>query len=239
MPPRLSLRLPSALLAALLLTAALTFLHAPAAQAAGHRIVMSGYAFGPRSLTITAGDTVTWVNQDTAPHDVKTTSGPASLHSPMLNKGGTWSYTFAAAGTYGYVCTVHPGMTAQIFVTAAATRAPAPSPPSAHDMPMPAGPSSAHTRSPASAAPPHHSGTAAAPAASDSPTASTAPAAAGAAPAQPAAASAAQPADATRPLDPLLVLAGVIAGVAVLCLLLVGSRSAAAPATASDNAKQS
>ncbi|MFI7295060.1 hypothetical protein [Streptomyces sp. NPDC050121] len=48
-----------------------------------------------------------------------------------------------------------------------------------------------------------------------------------------------QPVGATRPLDPLLVLAGVIAGVAVLCLLLVGSRSAAATATASDTAKQS
>jgi len=36
-----------------------------------------------------------------------------------------------------------------------------------------------------------------------------------------------------RPLDPLLVLAGLIAGVAVICLLLVGSRSANATAAAS------
>lgn len=235
MPPRLTPRSPRALLAALLLTAALTFLQAPAAQATGHQIVMSGYAFGPRSLTITTGDTVTWTNQDTAPHDVKTTSAPVSFHSPMLNKGGTWSYTFTTAGTYSYVCTVHPGMTAQIVVKAAATRAPAPSPTSHHDMPMAPGPSSAHTRSPASAAPTHHSGTSAAPAASDTPTPSIAPAAA---PAQPEATSAAQPADTTRPLDPLLVLAGVIAGVAVLCLLLVGSRSAATTAAASNNSEQ-
>lgn len=235
MPPRLTPRSPRALLAALLLTAALTFLQAPAAQAAGHQIVMSGYAFGPRSLTITTGDTVTWTNQDTAPHDVKTTSAPVSFHSPMLNKGGTWSYTFTTAGTYSYVCTVHPGMTAQIVVKAAATRAPAPSPTSHHDMPMAPGPSSAHTRSPASAAPTHHSGTSAAPAASDTPTPSIAPAAA---PAQPEATSAAQPAGTTRPLDPLLVLAGVIAGVAVLCLLLVGSRSAATTAAASNNSEQ-
>ncbi|MGW2835310.1 cupredoxin domain-containing protein [Streptomyces sp. NPDC001286] len=234
MPPRLTLRIPGALLAALLLTAALTFLQAPAAQAAGHQIVMSGYAFGPRTLTITAGDTVTWVNQDTAPHDVKTSSGPSSFHSPMLNKGGTWSYAFTTAGTYGYVCTVHPGMTAQIVVRAAATRAPAPSPTSHHTMPMAPGPNPAHTRSPASGAPAHHSAKAAAPAASDSPTASTVPAAA----AQPEATPAAQPAGATRPLDPLLVLAGIIAGVAVLCLLLVGSRSAAAATAASANGKE-
>ncbi|MDC2956832.1 plastocyanin/azurin family copper-binding protein [Streptomyces gilvifuscus] len=234
MPPRLTLRIPRALLAALLLTAALTFLPAPAAQAAGHQIVMSGYAFGPRSLTIMAGDTVTWVNHDTAPHDVKTVSGPASFHSPMLNKGGTWSYAFTTAGTYGYICTVHPGMTAQIVVRAAATRAPAPSPTSHHDTPMMPGPSSAHTPSPASAAPAHHSATAAAPAASDSPTASAVPAAA----AQPEATPAAQPAGATRPLDPLLVLAGIVAGVAVLCLLLVGSRSAAAATAASGDVEE-
>jgi multisubunit Na+/H+ antiporter MnhC subunit len=44
-----------------------------------------------------------------------------------------------------------------------------------------------------------------------------------------------------RPLDPLLVLAGIVAGVAVLCLLLVGSRAAApygnAPGTVQGNAR--
>jgi multisubunit Na+/H+ antiporter MnhC subunit len=49
--------------------------------------------------------------------------------------------------------------------------------------------------------------------------------------AQPAQAAAAT--DTARPLDPLLVLAGLVAGFAVLCLLLVGSRSAAASASAS------
>ncbi|MFB6674857.1 plastocyanin/azurin family copper-binding protein [Streptomyces sp. NPDC056390] len=185
---------------------------------------MSGYAFGPRALTITAGDTVTWVNQDSAPHDVKTTSGPESVRSPMLDKGGTWSHTFTVAGSYGYVCTVHPGMTAQLVVKTAATRKPAPELP-AHQHGDPA-PSSAASpaREPAPAttsAHPHGTKSAAAAAPAPSSAAPSTPADPGPQ-AQPAAA-----ADTARPLDPLLILAGVVAGVAVLCLLLVGSRSAA------------
>ncbi|MFG2794274.1 plastocyanin/azurin family copper-binding protein [Streptomyces sp. NPDC048419] len=189
---------------------------------------MSGYAFSPRVLTINAGDTVTWTNQDQAPHDVKTTSGPASIHSPMLDKGGTWSHTFATAETYGYVCTVHPNMTAQLVVEPAA----APTN-TAHQHPTSAAPA---TR-PAPAKPPSMrmspTAKAAAPAASKkddqspSPTATTSTSAAPRA-AQPAL-DTRNAASATRPLNPLLLLTGVIAGVAVLCLLLVGSRSAAFP----------
>ena len=213
----------TALLGALFLAGAALVLPAPAVQAAaGHQVLMSGYAFSPRTLTITAGDTVTWTNQDQAPHDVETTSGPASVHSPMLSKGGSWSHTFTTPGTYGYVCTVHPGMTAQLVVEAAAAPAP-----TVHQHPTAAAPA---TR-PATAMPSMHMGhsaKAAAPGASKqedpspSPTAS-APAAA----AQPAVAPQ-NAASATRPLSPLLLLTGVVAGVAVLCLLLVGSRSAAA-----------
>ena len=90
---------PTALLGALFVTGAAVVLPATAAEAAGtHQVVMSGYAFAPRSLTVAAGDTVTWTNRDQAPHDVKTTSGPASVHSPMLSKGGSWSHTFTIRG---------------------------------------------------------------------------------------------------------------------------------------------
>lgn len=128
--PRLTHRAARLALATVIGSGAVVFLPVPAAHAAGHQVLMSDYKFGPRTLTIPVGDSVTWVNQDTAPHDVKTTSGPASVHSPMLDKGGTWSHTFTKAGSYGYVCTVHPGMTGGIVVKAAATtRAPAPSTP--------------------------------------------------------------------------------------------------------------
>ncbi|MFF1568688.1 plastocyanin/azurin family copper-binding protein [Streptomyces sp. NPDC058293] len=215
------------LLAALLTTGSVTFLGTPPAQAASRQVVMSGYAFGPRSVTITAGDTVTWVNQDQAPHDVKTTSGPEPIHSPMLNKGGSWSHTFTGAGTYGYVCTVHPDMTAQLVVEPAAAPAPT-SHPATHQHPSSAPAAARHTHSSDAATPSahtHHS-TKATP---------TTPARTSATETSTTSAAAAQPptpvqgaASDTRPLDPLLLLAGVVAGIAVLCLLLVGSRSATA-----------
>ncbi|MFF4838281.1 plastocyanin/azurin family copper-binding protein [Streptomyces sp. NPDC001315] len=219
------------LLAALLLASTFTFLApCPAHAATSYRVVMSNYAFSPRSLTITAGDTVTWVNQDQAPHDVKTTSGPESIHSPLLSKGGSWSHTFTTPGSYGYVCTVHPGMSAQLVVKAAA-----PTPTTHPTVQQHAGstPSAAQPAQSAPAVgPTAHAGhsASAAPPAPGSPSASAAVAAAAAAPTQQAAAPADSTTSAARPLDPLLLLAGIVAGVAVLCLLLVGSRSAAAGA---------
>ncbi|MFI6008580.1 cupredoxin family copper-binding protein [Streptomyces sp. NPDC051243] len=204
------------------------------ASAATYRVTMSGYAYSPATLTIPAGSTVTWTNQDTAPHDVKTTSAPAAFHSPMLDKGGSWSFTFTTAGTYAYYCTVHPSMTARIVVQAAPATTPAAAP--THEHPetgtAPGNRSSGHhptapsrttptrtpSRSPARSTPPA-SAPASAPAAARSVSPSPTPTPASLPQTQVTAAT-------VRPLDPLLVLTGIVAGVAVLCLLLVGSRAA-------------
>ncbi|MFE3035867.1 cupredoxin domain-containing protein [Streptomyces canus] len=188
------------------------------ASAASYSVAMKGYAFSPASLSVPAGSTVTWTNHDTAPHDVKTTSGPLSIHSPMLNKGQSWSFTFATAGSYGYVCTVHPDMTAGITVRAAPREhaqhtAPARTPAqTAHSAPAMTMPSASPSRTASEAAVPQ-----------------TAQQASPQVTQQPVTPPVTQTAASTgRPLDPLLVLAGLVAGVAVLCLLLVGSRTARA-----------
>jgi amicyanin len=204
---------------------------------------MKGYAFSPASLSVAAGSTVTWTNQDTAPHDVKTTSGPVSIHSPMLNKGQSWSFTFSTAGSYAYYCTVHPDMTAGITVKAAA---PATTAAPTHDhsggssgsgssgssgSSGTTGSSTGHGdhqasspgRTPASRKAPTMSMPA-------SPSSTSSGAAVPQAPQSPQPGQVVQPqtaAASARPLDPLLVLAGIVAGVAVLCLLVVGSRAAA------------
>jgi amicyanin len=199
------------------------------ASAATFQVAMKGYAFSPASLSVPAGSTVTWTNYDTAPHDVKTTSGPLSIHSPMLNKGQSWSFTFTTAGAYGYVCTVHPDMTAGITVRAAAP-APTPAAPTQHEHTQPST-SRQQQQSTMPGMPASRSAAAPRAGSSPSPTASqaavpqTAPSPQAPQPAQPAVTQTA--ASTARPLDPLLVLAGVVAGVAVLCLLLVGSRAAA------------
>jgi plastocyanin len=229
---------------AVLTLLALPLLPAGQASAASYSVTMKGYAFSPASLSVPAGSTVTWTNQDSAPHDVKTTSGPAAIHSPMLDKGESWSFTFTTAGSYGYVCTVHPNMTAGITVRAAAPATTAA--PTEHEHHT--GSSSGHRATAPSRTTPGSGPPAKRLPSSAPPSASTAsPAAAGqspqaspSSPSSPAAQVAQQPptqttASATRPLDPLLVLTGIVAGVAVLCLLLVGSR-ASAPRTPREEA---
>ncbi|WSQ09680.1 cupredoxin family copper-binding protein [Streptomyces sp. NBC_01231] len=229
-------------MSAVLALLALPLLPAGQASAASFSVTMKGYAFSPANLTVPVGSTVTWTNQDTAPHDVKTTSGPVSIHSPMLNKGQSWSFTFTAAGAYGYYCTVHPNMTAGITVRPAAPATSAAPTHEHHEGSNSSGSSGgsggtggsstggrapAPTRTAASSkAPPM-----------DMPSSSPSATASGAAapqtspsPQGPPAAQmpATQPTASTaRPLDPLLVLTGIVAGVAVLCLLLVGSRASA------------
>lgn len=83
------------------------------ALAATQQVSMKNRAFVPQELTISQGDTVTWTNDDPMAHDVDLgTLGK----SPNLQKGGTYSMTFDRAGTYDYVCNIHPGMTGKIMV---------------------------------------------------------------------------------------------------------------------------
>lgn len=193
----------------------LFLLPVPQAAAATQQVHMSGYTYGPATLTIKVGDTVTWTNHDQAPHDAVTTAGPAQLRSPMLATGQTWSFTFTAPGTYSYYCSIHPDMRGQIIVQPApAAQAPPPQAPQQQQQQQ--RPRKQTATSSAAAPPPP-------PPAAETPVAEP-PAEAEAV--QQAVVTAAPPAQ--RPgLDPLLLVAGLVAGVATLCLLLIGSRSSA------------
>ncbi len=89
---------------------------APAAPVRGDQVTIDGFAFEPVSLTVTAGTTVTWTNRDEEPHTVAASDG--SFHSPGMGTGGTFTHTFAAAGTFDYVCSIHPMMRGTVVVTA-------------------------------------------------------------------------------------------------------------------------
>jgi plastocyanin len=77
-------------------------------------VAMQSIAFSPQTVTIKAGGTVTWTNQDSVEHDV--TAADGSFKSSTMSNGGTFSHTFAQAGTYEYSCTLHPGMTGTVIV---------------------------------------------------------------------------------------------------------------------------
>ncbi|HEX3829203.1 MAG TPA: plastocyanin/azurin family copper-binding protein [Sporichthyaceae bacterium] len=83
--------------------------------AAGPAAVMiNNFMFGPASLAVKAGSTVTWTNQDEEPHTVV----GAGLRSPVLgNQGSTYAYTFTTPGTYSYNCSIHPYMHGTVTVT--------------------------------------------------------------------------------------------------------------------------
>ena len=92
------------------------------ARAATHAVSIDDFAFSPATLTITAGDTVTWTNDDAVMHTATSTAG--AFDSGDLAPGSSFSFTFARPGTYDYLCTPHPSMTGRIVVEAAAAPAP-------------------------------------------------------------------------------------------------------------------
>ena len=84
----------------------------PSAAAASVKI--DNFVFGPQTLTVPVGATVTWTNSDDIPHTSVSTEGV--FKSKVLDTDEKFSYTFTKAGTYPYYCTIHPKMTGQVVV---------------------------------------------------------------------------------------------------------------------------
>lgn len=75
-------------------------------------VKMSDIKFKPMNLIISAGTTITWVNDDDETHYVNTDSHPAhshhlSLNSRALTKGQSYKFTFSEKGLYPYHCSAH------------------------------------------------------------------------------------------------------------------------------------
>jgi plastocyanin len=83
----------------------------------GDRVSIQNFTYQPANLQVKVGTTVTWTNQDTAPHTI-TFRDSSLTSSGLLQKGAVYRYTFTQAGTFTYYCQVHPTMTAQVVVTA-------------------------------------------------------------------------------------------------------------------------
>ena len=79
-----------------------------------NEVWMQNTAFNPSTKTVAVGTTITWTNKDATSHDVKSATGVFSSSTMAMN--ATFSYTFAAAGTYNYSCTFHQGMNGTIIV---------------------------------------------------------------------------------------------------------------------------
>jgi len=89
---------------------------AAAAPAIEPAITITNYSFHPGTLTVAKDSTVTWINKDDDVHTIKTTDGPEAFISSALDSGSRFGFTFHRAGTYHYICTVHPYMHGVIVV---------------------------------------------------------------------------------------------------------------------------
>jgi len=78
-------------------------------------VKIDNFNFGPASLKIVAGTTVTWTNRDDVPHTV-VSDDKTTFKSKALDTDEQFSYTFTKPGKYSYFCSVHPKMTGEVIV---------------------------------------------------------------------------------------------------------------------------
>jgi plastocyanin len=80
------------------------------------KVAISNFTFAPQQLTIKAGTTIVWTNEDDIPHTIVS---PPNVRSKPLDSEDKFSFTFTTPGTYKYFCSLHPHMTGTIVVEAA------------------------------------------------------------------------------------------------------------------------
>ena len=87
---------------------------AAAAAEADAEIVVDNFTFSPTPLAVKAGSMVMWVNHDDIPHSIVCPT--LQLKSHTLDTDETFDYTFEQAGTFEYMCGLHPHMRGQVTV---------------------------------------------------------------------------------------------------------------------------
>jgi plastocyanin len=115
MTPRTrNIRIATALAVVLAVTAVAL---ATSAQAMDTQVKIDNFTFAPQRITVKAGTTVTWMNDDDIPHTVASNS--KLFKSKTLDTEDKFSFTFTTPGSYEYFCSLHPHMPGAIVVEAA------------------------------------------------------------------------------------------------------------------------
>ena len=102
---------------AVVLLGAASAVAAQPAPAADAEVEIDQFAFIPQRITVKAGTTVTWINEDDTPHTVASSS--KLFKSKALDTQDKFSFTFTTPGTFAYFCSLHPHMTGVVVVEAA------------------------------------------------------------------------------------------------------------------------
>jgi len=85
-----------------------------AAKSSDAVVTIKNFDFQPMAVTVPVGALVTWKNLDGEPHTVTGLDG--AFRSAALDENDSFSFRFAKAGVYKYVCTIHPRMTGTVTV---------------------------------------------------------------------------------------------------------------------------
>jgi len=83
-------------------------------SASGAAVKIDNFVFGPQTIKVPVGTTVTWTNVDDIPHTVVSTDGV--FKSKALDTDDKFTFTPSKPGTYKYYCSIHPKMTAEVIV---------------------------------------------------------------------------------------------------------------------------
>jgi plastocyanin len=89
---------------------------AAAAVEGGAKVSIVNFTFTPGEITIATGESVTWTNDDGAPHGLA--FHDSAKGTDLLLPGASFSRRFDRPGTYDYDCAVHPYMTGRVVVRA-------------------------------------------------------------------------------------------------------------------------
>ena len=83
-----------------------------------------GFAFAPGTVTVPLGTAVTWTNRDGDPH----TASGSGWNSGVLSQGQSFTYVTQQAGSFAYICEIHPDMSGTLTVTGGNQTTPTPTP---------------------------------------------------------------------------------------------------------------
>jgi plastocyanin len=90
-------------------------IYGAAALPAETHITIDNFSFKAAKVTVPAGTTVVWENDDDIAHNVVALDG--TFRSQALDTEDKFSFTFGTAGTYEYFCSLHPRMKGEVVVT--------------------------------------------------------------------------------------------------------------------------
>lgn len=83
-------------------------------EAVHHQIAITGFKFVPEELKVSPGDTITWVNEDSVPHNIINSHYQKEAVSTDLKSGE--KYTFVVTDSLTYECGFHPSMKGKLLI---------------------------------------------------------------------------------------------------------------------------